>query len=88
MRAIRLHQVDGSKALRSEEAPKLSPEDNQVLVRVSAAAITPTEFAWYPTFHTPEGGNRPFPVILGHEFSGVVEAMGPTCTGVQIGDMD
>ena len=87
MKAIRLHQAGGSESLRYEEAPKPSPTDNQVLVRVYAAGITPTEFAWYPTFHTSEGGNRPFPIILGHEFSGVVEAMGPACTGVQIGDL-
>lgn len=57
-----------------------------MLIRVSATAITPTEFAWYPTFHSPEGGARPFPIILGHEFSGVVDAIGPACTGVQVGD--
>jgi NADPH:quinone reductase-like Zn-dependent oxidoreductase len=86
MRAIRLHQVGESEALRYEDAPKPSPKDNEVLVRVYATAITPTEFAWYPTFHTPEGGTRPFPIILGHEFSGVVDAIGPACTGVQAGD--
>ena len=86
MRAIQLHQVSGSEALRYEDAPKPSPKDNEVLVRVHATAITPTEFAWYPTFHTPEGGARPFPIILGHEFSGVVDAIGPACKGVQVGD--
>ena len=86
MRAIRLHQVGGWESLRHEDAPKPNPKDDQVLVRVLATAITPTEFAWYPTFHTPEGGSRPFPVILGHEFSGVVAAIGPACAGVQIGD--
>ena len=86
MRAIRLHQVGGSESLRCEDAPKPSPKDNQVLVRVHATAITPTEFAWYPTFHNPEGGTRPFPIILGHEFSGVVDAIGPAFTGVQVGD--
>jgi NADPH:quinone reductase-like Zn-dependent oxidoreductase len=86
MRAIRLHQVSGSEALLYEDAPKPSPKDDEVLVRVHATAITPTEFAWYPTFHTPEGGTRPFPIILGHEFSGVVDAIGPACTGVQVGD--
>lgn len=86
MRAIRLHQVGGWESLRHEDAPKPSSKDDQVLVRVSATAITPTEFAWYPTFHTLEGGSRPFPVILGHEFSGVVAAIGPACTGIQIGD--
>jgi len=86
MRAIRLHQVGGSESLRYEDAPKPSPKDNEVLVRVSATAITPTEFAWYPTFHTPDGATRQFPIILGHEFSGVVDAIGPACMGVQVGD--
>jgi NADPH:quinone reductase-like Zn-dependent oxidoreductase len=86
MRAIRLHQVGGSESLLYEDAPKPSPKDNQILIQVYATAITPTEFAWYPTFHTPEGGTRPFPIILGHEFSGVVDAIGPACTGVQVGD--
>jgi len=86
MRAIRLHQVSGSESLLYEDAPKPSPKDSEVLVRVHATAITPTEFAWYPTFHTPEGATRQFPIILGHEFSGVVDAIGPACMGVQVGD--
>lgn len=85
MKAIRLHHMNGPQSLRCEDAPKPIPKDNQVLVQVYATAITPTEFSWYPTFHTPDGGARPFPIILGHEFSGVVEAVGPTCTGVQVG---
>jgi NADPH:quinone reductase-like Zn-dependent oxidoreductase len=86
MRAIRLHQVGGSESLLCEDAPKPSPKANQVLVQVYATGITPTEFDWYPTFHTPDGGTRPFPIILGHEFSGVVDAIGPACRGVQVGD--
>jgi NADPH:quinone reductase-like Zn-dependent oxidoreductase len=86
MKAIRLHKVDGPESLRYEDTPKPIPKDNQVLVQVYATAITPTEFDWYPTFHTPEGGIRPLPVILGHEFSGVVEAVGADEMGVQVGD--
>ncbi|UVT14663.1 MAG: NADP-dependent oxidoreductase [Nitrospira sp.] len=86
MKAIRLHRPGGPDSLRYDEAPKPIPKGNQVLVQVYATAITPTEFAWYPTFHTLEGGERPFPIILGHEFSGVVEAVGPECTGVRLGD--
>ena len=51
-----------------------------------AAAVTPTEFAWYPTFHTPEGNARPFPIILGHAFSGVVAAMGGSNRDAPVGD--
>jgi len=86
MKAIRLHQLGGPESLRYEDAPKPIPKGSQVLVQVYATAITPTEFDWYPTFHTPEGGMRPFPIILGHEFSGVVEAVGSDCTDVQVGD--
>lgn len=86
MRAIRLHQVGRSEALLYEESQRPCPKDNQVLVQVYATAITPTEFSWYPTFHTPDGGNRPFPIILGHEFSGVVDAVGQDCEGIQVGD--
>lgn len=85
MKAIRLHRVGGAESLRYEEAQKPVPKDDQVLVRVHATAVTPTELLWYPTFHTPQGGSRDFPIILGHEFSGVVEAFGPACAGVEVG---
>jgi NADPH:quinone reductase-like Zn-dependent oxidoreductase len=86
MKAIRLHRLDGPKSLVYEQAPKPIPQGNQVCVRVYATAITPTEFDWYPTSHTPEGTVRPLPIILGHEFSGVVESVGPECRDVQAGD--
>lgn len=86
MKAVRLHQMGRSESLRYEEAPSPVPKDDQVLVRVFAAGITPTEFDWFPTFHAPDGGARPFPVTLGHEFSGIVAAVGPAGTGVHIGD--
>lgn len=86
MRTIQLQQAGGAEALLYEDTLKPSPKDNQVLVQVYATAITPTEFAWYPTFHTPDGSPRPFPIILGHEFSGVVDAIGQACVGVQVGD--
>lgn len=86
MKAIRLDQVGGPESLLYGDMLKPVARDNQVLVQVYATAITRTEFEWYPTFHTPEGGIRPFPIILGHEFSGVVEAVGPDCMGVQVGD--
>ncbi|BCA56652.1 hypothetical protein W02_37920 [Nitrospira sp. KM1] len=86
MKAIGLHHLGGSESLVYEETPKPIPKNNQVLVQVCATAITPTEFEWYPTSHTPEGGKRPFPIILGHEFSGVLDAVGSDCTDVQVGE--
>jgi NADPH:quinone reductase-like Zn-dependent oxidoreductase len=80
MKAIRLHAHGGPEALVYEEAPEPQPQAGEVLIRVRAAAITPTEFAWDPTWQTLSGGPRSFPIILGHEFSGTVAAMGPGVT--------
>jgi NADPH:quinone reductase-like Zn-dependent oxidoreductase len=81
MKAIRLHKVSGPESLVYEDAPRPDPNDGQVLVRVHAAAVTPTEFAWFPTFHTSDGAARPFPIILGHEFSGVIAEIGSRPAG-------
>lgn len=87
MKAIRLHNKSGGpEALLYEEAPKPKLKDGHVLIQVHATAVTPSEFSWHPTFHTPEGGARPFPVILGHEFTGVVAAVGTATKDLQIGD--
>jgi len=43
MKAIRLHIRGGPEALVYEEAPQPHPQTGEVLVRVHAAAVTPTE---------------------------------------------
>jgi NADPH:quinone reductase-like Zn-dependent oxidoreductase len=77
MKAIRLHARGGFEALVYEDAPEPKPQAGEVLIRVRATAMTPTEFAWDPTWQTASGAARPFPFILGHEFSGTVAAVGP-----------
>jgi NADPH:quinone reductase-like Zn-dependent oxidoreductase len=76
MKAVRLHAAGRPEALVYEDAPPPHPQAGEVLVRVHATAVTPTEFIWYPTSHTQAGEPRPLPIILGHEFSGVVAALG------------
>lgn len=51
--------------------PELGP--GEVLVRIHAAGVTPTELAWYPTTHNKSGEDRQR-AIPGHEFSGIVAA--------------
>ena len=51
-----------------------------------AAAVTPTELVWVPTWTTPTGEPRRFPIILGHEFSGEVAAVGDGGTDVAVGN--
>jgi NADPH:quinone reductase-like Zn-dependent oxidoreductase len=61
------------------------PTSGEVLIRVQAVGVTPTELSWYPTTHTKSGDPRRG-AIPGHEFSGVVTALGDGATGVAIGD--
>jgi NADPH:quinone reductase-like Zn-dependent oxidoreductase len=74
MKAIRLHARGGPEAFAYEEAPQPHPGEGEVLVRVHAAGVIPTELSWVPTWTTPAGKPRPLPVIPGHEFSGEVAA--------------
>ena len=61
-----------------EQAPKPYPAPDDALVRVHAAAITPTEFSWQLDWNKP--------VILSHEMSGVVAEIGATVSEVTVGD--
>src|SRR5437016_229986 len=86
MKAIYLPTKGGADALISGEILRPNPEPAQVLVKVHATAIMPTEVQWAPTFQTQVGGPRPFPIVLGHEFSGVVAGTGPNVNGFQPAD--
>ena len=80
MKAIQLQLHGGSEALIFDEALLPNPGEGELLVRVYAAGVTPTELEWAPTWTTRTGAPRPFPIIPGHEFSGEVRAVGPGVT--------
>ncbi len=86
MKAIFLNKVAGPEALGYGETPRPQPAAGQVLVKVFATAIMPTELQWEPTWKQRTGQPRPFPVILSHEFSGTVEALGPDVAGFELGE--
>ncbi|MFA6034155.1 MAG: zinc-dependent alcohol dehydrogenase family protein [Myxococcota bacterium] len=78
MRAVRLEAV-GSIALHEVGKPVAGPDD--LLVRIEACGICGTD---RHLFHG-EFPCRP-PVTPGHEFSGIVEAVGANVSGFSIGD--
>jgi NADPH:quinone reductase-like Zn-dependent oxidoreductase len=86
MKAIRLHAPGGPETFVYEDAPDPHPQAGEVLVRLHATAITPTEFAWQTTFQTRTGEPRPFPIIPGHEFSGIIAALGSDVADFSVGD--
>ncbi len=87
MNAFRLYGRDGHEQFVYEDAPMPRPGEGEVLVRVHAAAVTPTELSWVPTWTTRAGEARPMPVIPGHEFSGEIAALGAGVRDVGVGDL-
>jgi NADPH:quinone reductase-like Zn-dependent oxidoreductase len=75
MKALRLLKSVPLPLLVEEELPKPEPKPGEVVVRVHATAVTPTELLWYPTSHTKDGGRRDA-AVLSHEFSGEVVSCG------------
>jgi NADPH:quinone reductase-like Zn-dependent oxidoreductase len=65
----------GPEGLVFGELPPPMPGAGELLIKVHATAITPTELQWFPTFKTRSGEPRPFPIVLSHEFSGLVAAL-------------
>ena len=86
MNAIQLNSRGGPEALAYGPAAVPRPGAGEILVRVRAAAVTPTELLWVPTWTTRAGEPRPFPIIPGHEFSGEVHGVGPGVNDVAVGE--
>jgi NADPH:quinone reductase-like Zn-dependent oxidoreductase len=83
MKAIRLHEPVGIEGLVYEEAPDPTPAFGDVLVKVHACGITPTELEW-PIWTDRAGHKRDY-IIPAQEFSGVVAALGFGTAGVADG---
>jgi NADPH2:quinone reductase len=74
MRAMRAEQFSGYEALKLVELPKPTVSDGRVLVRITAAGVTPLDHTiLFGNFHTTK-----VPLVLGNEGAGVVEEGGGT----------
>lgn len=89
MKAVRQHEFGGPEVLRYEDAPMPKLKPGEVLVRVCAVGINPPD--WYlregykmlPPEWQPQVS---FPVILGTDVSGVVEAVADDVKDFSVGD--
>jgi NADPH:quinone reductase-like Zn-dependent oxidoreductase len=84
MKVMRLTGPAEKPTLIEEEAPQPRPGKDELLIRVVAAGVTPTELQWYPTSHLKSGEKRTR-AIPTHEFSGIIAAVGEEVTDVEIG---
>ena len=90
MKAVVHDRYGPPEVLRVDEVERPVPADDEVLVRVRATTVTQTDchmrrarpFFWRFML----GLRRPRRKILGTEFAGVVEEIGPSVTQFEVGD--
>jgi NADPH:quinone reductase-like Zn-dependent oxidoreductase len=80
MKSWHLSDSAQNPQLIETEIPQPKPGPGEVLVRVYAAGVTPTEIVWYPTSHTKNGEKRTG-AVPSHEFSGEIAETGEEIYG-------
>ncbi|TLZ67737.1 MAG: NADP-dependent oxidoreductase [Methanobacteriota archaeon] len=85
MKALRSHVRGGPETLVYEDSPEPPIAAGEALIRVHAAAITPTELTWNSTWTDSNGKDRR-PIVPSFEVSGVVERVGDRAADVRRAD--
>lgn len=89
MKAIRQHEFGGPEVLRYEDAPVPELRAGELLVRIHAVGLNPPDlylrdgYKSLPSEWQPQGA---FPIILGTDISGVVEAVADDVEDFSVGD--
>lgn len=90
MKAIVYREYGSADVLKLEEVPKPLPGDNEVLIKVRAAAVNPLD--WHLMRGVPSfvrlftGLQKPKHTRLGADMAGEVESVGSSVTGLKPGD--
>lgn len=85
MKRIQYHRYGGPEVLHLEEFTLPDPGSGQIRVRVKAAAANPMDWKMFKGEMKLMTGQT-FPRGLGHDFAGVVEAVGSHVTRFNVGD--
>jgi NADPH:quinone reductase-like Zn-dependent oxidoreductase len=82
MKAVVVNESGGPEVLKYQDAPKPEPKDDEILVRVMAAAVNPVDS------YVRQGrfGKRNGPMIIGSDIAGVVEKTGASAKKFKSGD--
>jgi NADPH:quinone reductase-like Zn-dependent oxidoreductase len=84
MHAVVAQGIGGPEVLRLQEVERPVPGLTDILVRVHAAGINPTDWKARASGGRQTSGD--FPVILGYDVAGVVEEVGGGVTWLRVGD--
>lgn len=85
MKAITIARFGGPDVLAYRDMPKPEPQRGEVLVRIKAAAVNPRDWVVQEGRYRFKAFLGPFPLTLGSDFSGIVEATGPAAARFHVG---
>lgn len=85
MKAVQIHAYGGPEVLKYEDAPRPTAQAGEILVRVHAAGVNPVDWKVREGY-LKEMMPVQFPLILGYDVAGTVEAVGAGVTEFAPGD--
>src|SRR2546423_7097100 len=85
MKAVTINDFETPPALR-DDLPEPTAAANEVLVRVKASSVNPVDSGIAAGQLKQMGVEYEFPVILGRDYAGVVEAVGSEVSDYAVGD--
>ena len=85
MKAVVVNEWGGPEVLKYQDAPKPGPKDDEILIRVIAAAVNPVDTYVRQGMFAKRGmDNRP--AIIGYDIAGTVEKTGANAKKFKSGD--
>jgi NADPH:quinone reductase-like Zn-dependent oxidoreductase len=84
MKAIRIHEYGDANQLKLEETPRLTIQDDQILVKVRDAGVNPIDWK-IRAGYLKEWMPASFPLTIGQDFAGEVVERGDNVEGFTIG---
>lgn len=85
MKRVQYHRFGGPEELQLDDVARPEPGPGQVRVQVRAAAANPMDWKIRRGEMKMLSGSR-FPRGLGHDFAGIVDAVGPGTVRLEVGD--
>lgn len=85
MKAIVVKEFGGPEVLKYQDAPKPEPKNDEILVRVMAAAVNPVD-TYVRQGKLSRGSGIGGPIIIGYDIAGTVEKTGADAKKFKAGD--
>jgi NADPH2:quinone reductase len=81
MKAVRIHAFGGPEVVTYEDIPQPVPQEGEVLFRVTSTCVNYADVQWRLGNYV----DRTLPATLGREAAGMITAVGPGVTTLQVG---